>query len=390
MIAEIGAAMLATSVIQAAHYLPMARRRKLNVIFRRNNFVRHVGKSIFLPAYRGKEKTDRFEEYRYTIPLGLTVTEKLASSIEQAFAETTLVTRSEGQLVIRFYRETIPNKVTYSDMAQPCEGYSVPIGMSLDGAVTHDFDKTPHMTVAGATRQGKTVFLKSVITYLTEQYGDSARLYLIDMKGGLEFGKLSPLNNCESVASDVFEAYYLLTALQGQFEADLKRFRRLGYTNIVETTVKERKFIIVDEAAQLAPDKSDGSEIKALKQSCIDILSEVTRVAGALGYRLIYATQYPTADVLPRQIKQNSDAKISFRLPTEIASRVAIDEQGAEKLTQPGRMIYRTHERIEAQAPYISDDEMIQRLKLPKGVIEYERPVREIPQADGGDIITFG
>ncbi|MDA6141380.1 hypothetical protein OSK03_26735, partial [Escherichia coli] len=93
-------------------------------------------------------------------------------------------------------------------------------------------------------------------------------------------------------------------------------------------------------------------------------LSELARVAGGLGTRIVYATQYPTADTLPRQIKQNADMKISFRLPTGYASEVAIDEHGAEKLPSniPGRALVKTHEVTEVQTPYIEDNEMMERI----------------------------
>jgi len=95
------------------------------------------------------------------------------------------------------------------------------------------------------------------------------------------------------------------------------------------------------------------------------MLSEIARLGGGLGYRLIYCTQYPTADTLPRQIKMNADSKITFRLPTGYASEVAIDAQGAEKLPRdvPGRMLYKTHDLQQMQAPFLSDEEMWKRLE---------------------------
>ena len=145
-------------------------------------------------------------------------------------------------------------------------------------------------------------------------------------------------------------------------------------------------------------------ETRYLLSYCQHVLSEVTRIGGALGYRLIFATQYPTGDTLPRQIKQNADAKIAFRLPTEIASRVAIDEQGAESLTQPGRAIYRTVDRAEIQVPYISDGESEHRLAKYKTAditwsfgeggggsdINGRIPREEISRTNDDDIIEFG
>ncbi|MFS0562637.1 FtsK/SpoIIIE domain-containing protein [Terribacillus sp. 179-K 1B1 HS] len=394
MLFEIGAAMLTTSAVTALFNLPMSRRRKLRIIFRRNGFMRQVGKDMRQPIEGPSTKTEQYTEYSYVIPLGLTLTDNLAEAISAAFSGGPVAVKSEnGRISIRFYERSLPDNLPYYAAPKMAE-WKVPIGETLDGPIAHDFDKVPHMTVAGATRQGKTVFLKALITQLTENHADNAELYLIDMKGGLEFGKLEQLSNVAGVASSVEEACALLTALQRQFNGDLRAFRRKGYANILDTDIARRRFIFVDEAAQLTPDKSDDKATKQTKNECLAILSEITRVAGALGYRLIYATQYPTADTLPRQIKQNSDAKITFRLPTSVASNVAIDESGAEKLTMPGRLIYRTHERVEAQGYYLSDEEMRRRLKLRKGGernansnAKHDQP--KMDSAPGGDIITF-
>jgi S-DNA-T family DNA segregation ATPase FtsK/SpoIIIE len=154
----------------------------------------------------------------------------------------------------------------------------------------------------------------------------------------------------------------------------------------------------VDEAAQLAPDRFHSREEKMLLSLCQGILSEVARVAGALGYRLIFATQYPTADTLPRQIKQNADAKITFRLPSGYASGVAIDDYGAEELPSDikGRALFKTHELKELQVPFISHDEMWERLEKyqqpqvlevkPDHVVEH----REEEKETGEDLVKFG
>jgi DNA segregation ATPase FtsK/SpoIIIE, S-DNA-T family len=386
MLFEIGAAMLTTSAVTALYNLPLSRRRKLSIIFQRNGFVRQVGKSTYLPKAKQTIKAEKYTEYEYVLPLGATVTDKLRDAIKQAFAGEVAVTQRDGRVQIRFYNADLPEHVSY-ESAEPTGGWHVPIGVTLDGPITHDFDLTPNITVAGAARRGKTVFMKALITYLTERHGRDAQLYLIDLKGGLEFGKFAQLSNVRAVASDISESYDLLTALQREFIEDLADFRRKGYANITETPIARRRFIFVDEAAQLTPNKSDDKETKQKKNDCLEILSEVTRVAGALGYRLIYATQYPTADTLPRQIKQNSDAKITFRLPTTVASNVAIDESGAEKLVRPGQLIYRTHERHLAQGYYLSDEEMARRLQLGKyyreeAVIDVE--ATEYSESNGG------
>src|SRR5690625_2086964 len=140
-------------------------------------------------------------------------------------------------------------------------------------------------------------------------------------------------------------------------------FKRKGYTTVLNTNIKKRKFIITDEDGELAPAAHQSKAQRDMTTLCQDTLSYHARQAGSIGYRNIFCTPSPTSDTLPWQIKQNSDAKISFRLPTEVASRVAIDEQGAETLENSGRAIYRTHEKHIIQVPYISDEGMKKHLR---------------------------
>ncbi len=71
------------------------------------------------------------------------------------------------------------------------------------------------------------------------------------------------------------------------------------------------------------------------------MLSHIARVGGALGFRIVFCTQYPTGDTLPRVVKQMANAKLGFRLPTRTASEFVIDQPGLEQLPSiPGRAIY--------------------------------------------------
>jgi S-DNA-T family DNA segregation ATPase FtsK/SpoIIIE len=98
---------------------------------------------------------------------------------------------------------------------------------------------------------------------------------------------------------------------------------------------------------------------KDMLGACQRLLEYIAAVSGGLGFRLIMCTQYPTSDTLPRQIKQNADAKIGFRLPTQVASQVTIDENGLETLPRlPGRAIYKTDICTELQVPFIDTKTM--------------------------------
>ncbi|WP_272031238.1 FtsK/SpoIIIE domain-containing protein [Oceanobacillus kimchii] len=374
-------------------------KKRLSIIFRRTSFLREYRDLLgnlkeAQPRYLRTNKHDLYTEYVYSIPLGKVLTESLEKAIVEAFDCVCRVKGAGGRLYVRIYKYTLPDKVDYKAVSEYSKSvssnvkYSVPIGLSVDDFIFHDFDKIPHMTVAGATRQGKTVFLKQMITYLLENYSEHICLYLIDLKGGLEFGRYADLKQTINVASNATETRQLLEEVQRNMTRDMKYYRERGYTNVVDTPIKKRTFVIVDEAAQLAPESFMEQSEKEELGYCQATLSEITRIGGALGYRLIFATQYPTADTLPRQIKQNADAKVSFRLTTEVASRVALDEQGAEKLATPGRAIYRTIDAVEVQAPYISDEESEERLakfNVKEGLHHDDTSREEVPGPDDDD-----
>lgn len=297
------------------------------------------------PSLYKKNINTSYTEYIFKTPIGIKVKNELRTLLEYSLNKPVDI-NFKGLLSIKVYNNHLPTKLNYE--WRPTRGWVVPIGRSLSGWVHHNFDEIPHMTIAGMTRQGKTVLLKLILAHLINNNYD-AEFYVLDLKGGLEFGKYERLRHVKCVSSSVGEALETLSSLSDKIKVDMELFKRKEINNIVNTKIKRRRFIIVDEAAEL-------------DKRCQSLLSEIARIGGALGYRLIFATQYPTADTLPRQIKQNTDARISFRLPTEVASRVALDEQGAEKLKYAGRAIYRTHERQEVQVPYIIDKEIMERL----------------------------
>ncbi|MEF7494513.1 hypothetical protein V4V34_07995 [Lysinibacillus sphaericus] len=85
-------------------------------------------------------------------------------------------------------------------------------------------------------------------------------------------------------------------------------------------------------------------------------MSQIARLGAGLGFCLVVATQYPVGDVIPRQVKQNADAKLCFRVQSAVASRVVLDAEGAEALPMiKGRAIYQTADKREIlQTPLIT------------------------------------
>lgn len=380
MFAEIlvGSAVAYAAMNFAEDYQPLET-KKIKHTFRNINYKVGDHEPTLIRIRRKKT----WKEYIFNVPYGLVDDPKLQPILQKTLAKPTHV-YFDGKLHIRVYKHKLATSYNYD--WQPTDGWTVPLGNTLDTTVLHDFDKIPHMTVAGMTRQGKTVLLKLIMAHLINNHPDDVEFNIIDLKGGLEFGWYDRLKQVNKVASNVFEAHSLLSSVLKNIKSDMSYYKEQGYTNVLDTNISTRKFIIIDEAAELVPPSHLDKDNKKVYRYCQHAMSEIARIAGALGYRLIFCTQYPTADTLPRQIKQNADAKISFRLPTEVASRVALDEQGAEKLANVGRAIYRTHEKHIVQAPYIVDKEIKNKLE---GYIDVG-PTRKVDQAAGTDIVTFG
>ena len=353
-------------------------------------------------------------EFKFSIPYGLPGTnmknmEKNTNIFTDGLKKPVKLEFSYGLLRIKVYDRGVPSFVPYEVLRKEPNKWVAPLGVGLDGTVWRDFDAIPHMIIAGTTRFGKTVALKLLMTYLIENHPDDVELYVIDLKGGLEFSRYRNLKQMKGFARNVKEAFDLLFSLVntipeltleegpgkkkkkvkvkvplGQMIRDYEMFDKNMWSNIVDTPIKKRRFVIVDEAAQFSAEKWMPDDVKNDMGACQSYLSEIARLGGALGYRLIFCTQYPTSDTLPRQIKMNSDVKMTFRLSTGYASEVAIDERGAEELStvQKGRALYKTHEVEEMQVPFISDDEMYSKLNKYQQVTIWEGEASNVIDVD--------
>lgn len=230
----------------------------------------------------------------------------------------------------------------------------VPIGKKRR-VMYHNFEHYPHMLVGGTTRFGKTVFLKGLFASLILANPDRVRIYIIDLKGGLEFGEYAGLPQVLNVADDLLSACKLLDTVYKELKQQQKYFRSKGYKNISDTNIRKRTFIIVDEGADLSP-RLVGKENKKYAELAQIYLSEISRIGGGLGFRLVFATQYPTREAVPMQVKMNMTARLAFKIPEMVGSRVILDETGAEELEPvKGRAIYKLSEKHEIQCPYIND-----------------------------------
>ncbi|MEK4650860.1 FtsK/SpoIIIE domain-containing protein [Niallia sp. FSL W8-0954] len=368
--------------------------KKLNKIFALSGLNVKDGKQTLTTQLVKKRNYEWGTEYRYRIPLGrsfedylskqksieaglntrsvklqlrdlkaLKLDSKILSNIRSLYQKK-LADRKEielaydGMLVVRVYNEPMPKLV---DMFEG-KAWEVPIGIMREKNkyILHDFEKIPHFVLGGATRYGKSNLINGIITSLIKQQPNHVKLHLVDLKGGVELCDYEKIKQTVSIAYEPEEARDILENAYNEMRKMQQRVREIGKKNIQEAGISKRHFIFIDEVGELNPEEAVDREEKELKKQCQKYMSQISRLGAGLGFRLVLATQYPTGDVIPRQCKQNSDAKLCFRVQSSTASRVVLDETGAEQLPQiKGRAIYQTADkRVIVQTPLITPNEI--------------------------------
>ena len=213
-----------------------------------------------------------------------------------------------------------------------------------------DLAKMPHLLVAGATGQGKSVGLNAIIASLLYRKDPSQlKFVLIDPKT-VEFSLYAKLENHflakmksedEAIVKDPKKAVYTLNSLCIEMENRLAKCGKVGVRNIVEYNdmVRQRKVegdimpyivVVIDEFADLI------MTAKEVEQPVMRLAQK----ARAIGIHLIVATQRPDVKVITGGIKANFPARIAFRVMQMIDSRTIIDQPGANQLIGRGDMLF--------------------------------------------------
>lgn len=253
----------------------------------------------------------------------------------------------DGMLVFRVFDHTLTDMFLFDEsLFKRLKGWEVPIGINNKSAlIKHDFDKLAHTIVGGATDYGKSNMLKVFITTLIHRKPNDVSFTLIDLKGGLSFGRFKHVKQVKSIAKNESEALEALQGVQERLNESMDFLESNGFEDVKEAGIKERHFIVIDEAADIAEN-----------EDCQDILKDIARRGRAAGQRLLYCTQYPTKETVSSQVKRNAISRICFVLDTQIASMAVLDEGGAEKLPLiQGRAIYKAHKKHTIQTPYIEN-----------------------------------
>ncbi len=218
-----------------------------------------------------------------------------------------------------------------------------------------DLAKMPHLLVAGATGQGKSVGLNCIITSLLyKKHPSQLKFVLIDPKkveltlyAKLEKHYLAKIPDSEeAIITDTHKVIYTLNSLTIEMDQRYDLLKKAGVRNIKEYNHKFIKrqlnpekghrylpyiVVIVDEFADLI--MTAGKEVETP-------LARLAQLARAIGIHLVIATQRPTTNIITGVIKANFPARIAFRVTSMIDSRTILDAPGANQLIGRGDMLF--------------------------------------------------
>jgi S-DNA-T family DNA segregation ATPase FtsK/SpoIIIE len=266
------------------------------------------------------------------------------------------VTMSRDGKTVR-YDVTNHERVTVPLAVSQVSDEKVPlvVGLAANGNyVVRDLSEAPHALVAGSTGAGKSVFINALISgILHTRTPEQIRFFLIDPKQ-VEFSRYEGMPHLKMpVLSSVMAARNALEGLVLDMENRYTILRQAGCRDIGEYERKgwlvERWVVIIDEWADLY--KQD----KAIQDPVI----RLTAKARAAGIHMVLATQNPKAEILNTLVKNNFPTRIAFQVPTDTASRVILDENGAEKLLRKGDMLYKDADGMfRAQGPWVSEGDL--------------------------------
>ena len=268
--------------------------------------------------------------------------------------------------------ESVINSRVYqeSKMELPCA-----IGKTISNEVfMFDLAKAPHLLVAGATGQGKSVGLNAIVTSLLyKKHPSELKIVMVDPKK-VEFSIYSPIENHflarledeeECIITDVQKVVKTLNSLCALMDTRYDLLKRAHARTIKEYNemFKSRKLnpehghefmpyivVIVDEFGDLI--MTAGKEVELP-------ICRIAQLARAVGIHMIIATQRPQASIISGAIKANFPTRIAFKVSSMIDSRVILDRPGANQLIGKGDMLYLgSAEPVRVQCAFVDTPEV--------------------------------
>lgn len=237
-----------------------------------------------------------------------------------------------------------------------------------------DLAKMPHLLMAGATGQGKSVGLNAVlVSLLYKKHPSQVKFVLVDPKkveltlfNKIERHFLAKLPNSEdAIITDNTKVIHTLNSLCIEMDNRYALLQDAQVRNIKEYNAKfvQRKLnpndghkflpyivLVVDEFADLI--MTAGKEVETP-------IARLAQLARAIGIHLIIATQRPSVNIITGTIKANFPARIAFRVTSKIDSRTILDSGGADQLIGRGDMLLSTgNDLIRIQCAFVDTPEV--------------------------------
>jgi DNA segregation ATPase FtsK/SpoIIIE, S-DNA-T family len=241
-------------------------------------------------------------------------------------------------------------------------------------AMIIDLAKMPHLLVAGATGQGKSVGLNVILTSLLyKRHPSQLKFVLVDPKkvemsiySKVERHFLAKLPNSEeAIITDTRKVVHTLNSLCIEMENRYEILKDAGARNLKEYNTKfiARKLnpkeghrflpyivLVIDELADLM--MTAGKEVETP-------IARLAQLARAIGIHLVVATQRPSVNVITGVIKANFPARLSFRVTSKVDSRTILDTGGADQLVGQGDMLLSSgSDIIRLQCPFVDTPEI--------------------------------
>ena len=295
--------------------------------------------------------------------------------------------------------ESILNSKKFQEtqMELPCA-----VGKTITNEVfMFDLAKIPHLLVAGATGQGKSVGLNAIITSLLyKKHPAELKIVLIDPKK-VEFSIYTPLEKhflamvpdegAEPIITDVTKVVRTLNSLCKEMDTRYDLLKIAGARNIKEYNkkFKDRQLnpqnghrfmpyivVVIDEFGDLI--MTAGKEIELP-------IARIAQLARAVGIHMVIATQRPTTSIITGNIKANFPGRIAFKVSAMIDSKTILDRPGANQLIGRGDMLFLNgNEPVRVQCAFVDTPEVE---RINQFIAQQQGYVTtfELPEPDTGD-----
>ncbi len=319
--------------------------------------------------------------------------EDIALSLNARGVRVVVLSDSVGIEVANDYASIVPLKklLNDSEFRDSKADLPVAIGYTITQKVrVFDLADAPHLLIAGATKQGKSVGLNTIVTSLLfGKHPSELKFVFIDPKM-VEFSAYARLlkhylavlpDACSeedemngAIVKKAKDAEKILRSLCIEMDERYELLSKAEVNNIrlYNDKFKSRRLrpdkghrylpylvVVVDEYADLTMTTGASPETKAASRSITNSIIRLAQKGRAAGLHVILATQRPSVDVISGVIKSNFPMRIAFRVSSRVDSQTILDAPGAEKLIGRGDMLFSAgidSERI--QCAYVDGEEI--------------------------------